>query len=213
MFCYQQTYYTNNSSKQISINLILAISSLLNFENFKDLNISNDTLSQIQWSCPANESEFENNQFFMLAADFSLGQNILLNGKVKTNLFQDSLTTLSLRILSKLIVFWDSLPSNKLLLNEFLISISLQSETGMSFNNIVYREMIKILFNHGEQTDDAIAVLELLIICLHSQKNFLDPFLKDTTLLSNLSSKINEKFLDFCQKVVREKEPQKLNKQ
>ena len=212
MFCYQQTYYTHNSSKQISINLILAISSLLNFENFKDLKVSNETLSQIQWSFPANESEFENNNSFMFAADFSLGQNILLNGKVKTNLYQDSLTTLSLRILSKLIVFWDSF-SNKLLLNEFLISISLQSETGMSFNNIVYREMIKILFNHGEQTDDAIAVLELLIICLHSQKNFLDPFLKDTTLLSNLSSKINEKFLDFCQKVVREKEPQKLNKQ
>ena len=212
MFCYQQTYYTHNSSKQISINLILAISSLLNFENFKDLKVSNETLSQIQWSFPANESEFENNNSFMFAADFSLGQNILLNGKVKTNLYQDSLTTLSLRILSNLIVFWDSF-SNKLLLNEFLISISLQSETGMSFNNIVYREMIKILFNHGEQTDDAIAVLELLIICLHSQKNFLDPFLKDTTLLSNLSSKINEKFLDFCQKVVREKEPQKLNKQ
>ena len=184
----------------------------MNFENFKDLKVSNETLSQIQWSFPANESEFENNNSFMFAADFSLGQNILLNGKVKTNLYQDSLTTLSLRILSKLIVFWDSF-SNKLLLNEFLISISLQSETGMSFNNIVYREMIKILFNHGEQTDDAIAVLELLIICLHSQKNFLDPFLKDTTLLSNLSSKINEKFLDFCQKVVREKEPQKLNKQ
>jgi len=196
----------------------MAITSLINFENFKEIKASNDTLNYIdtQLSFPSNESELETNQSFLYCADFSLGQNILLNGKIKSNLFQDSLTTLSLRILSKLLVFWEGLASNKkILLNEFLISISLQSETGTSFNYIVYREIIRILFNHGEQTDDAIAALEFMLICLHSQKNFLDPFLKDTSLLSNLPNKmkLNERFLDFCEKVVREREPQKLNKQ
>ena len=218
MFYYQQNYITQNSSKQISMNLILAISSLINFEVYKDLKVINETINNVDAFLPIHfsEMELEANQSFLYSADFSLGPNILLNGKVKSNLYQDSISTLSLRLLSKLLLFWEGLSSSKKpLLNELFISISLQSETGTSFNYILYKEMIKILFNHGAQIDDAIAVLELLLICLHSQKGFLDPLLKDTSLLSNIPNKIklNEKFQEFCAKVVMNQEPEKVNKQ
>lgn len=218
MFCYQQNFISQNSSKQISINLVLAISTLINFEGYKDLKVINESLNNIDSFLPIqfNEMELETSQSFFYSADFSLGQNILLNGKTKSNLFQDSVSTLSLRILSKLLLFWEGILSTKRpFLNELLISISLQSETGISFNYILYREMIKILFNHGGQIDDAVAVLELLLICLHSQKGFLDPFLKDASVLSNIPNKIklNEKFQDFCEKVVMNQNPEKMNKQ
>ena len=216
MFSYKQNCVSQSSSKQITINLIIAISSLINFETYKDLKVTNSTYDIVD-SFPEqfSEMDLEANQAFFYSADFSIGQNILLSGKVKSNLFQDSVSTLSFRILTKLLLFWEGLNSNKKpLLSELFISNSLQSETGTPFDYIVYKEMIRILWNHGAQSDDAIAVLELLLVCLHSQKGFLDPLLKDTSLLGNIPNKIklNEKFLEFCEKVVMDRDPEKMNK-
>ena len=142
MFTYKQNCISQNSSKQITINLIIAISSLINFETYKDLKVTNTTYSAIDACLPEqfSEMDLEANQAFYYSADFSLGQNILLNGKVKSNLFQNSISSLSFRILSKLLLFWEGLNSNKKpLLTELFISNSLQSETGTPFDYIVYK--------------------------------------------------------------------------
>lgn len=218
LLAYEQNLLTQNSSKQLSINFVLALASMLNFEDYKDLRVINDSLNNFDGILPfkINEAEMKSHENFLYSVDFTLGQNILLKGKTKSNFYQDSVCFLTMRIFSKLLIFWEGLNSaKKPLLSELLVSLALQSEIGSSFIYIVYKEMIKILFGCGSQPDEAIAVLEFMIIALHSQKNFIDPFLKDASLLLNMPNnvKLNKKFLEFCESVIKSKNPAKINKE
>lgn len=217
MICYQQSYLTHSGTKQISLNLVLAIASMINFEEYKDLKSINESLNNTNiFPFNLDEMDMENNQNFFYSADFTLGQNILSKGKTKSNLYQDSICYMSLRILSKLLVFWEGLQtSKKPLLSELLVSLSLQSEIGTSFIYLFYKEMIRILYCCGMQHDEAIAVLELMLVSLHSQKSFIDPFLKDASLLLNIPNniKLNKKFHDFCESILKSKNPEKITKE
>jgi len=64
-------------------------------------------------------------------------------------------------------------------------------------NNIiktVIRELLCVFVNYETQPEDACALLEMMTVCLHSQNNFVDLFLKNTT---NYSLYQQDSFLQF----------------
>ena len=64
-------------------------------------------------------------------------------------------------------------------------------------NNIIrtiVREILCIFANYEAQFEDACSLLEMMTVCLHSQKNFVDIFLKNTP---NYSLHQQDSFLQF----------------
>ena len=145
-----------------------------------------------------------------------LGRNLLLHPRSLLLVPCDSVSVLSIRFMTRLVTFWDQLaPSRKPMLSEVLNSASVQAEIGSSLVYGVYKEILRVLLRFDQNIQEGIGVLELLIVCLHTQRSFADVFFKDHSLVSNISlkTKFYDRFFDFCMKVKSLEDYQFLNKQ
>jgi len=93
-------------------------------------------------------------------------------------------------------VWEDQGPQKKLSLFDHLTSISHPEPqfTSHKIARTITHELLSILIHYESQPEEACALIEILTVCLHSQNNFVDCFLKTP---SNYTIHQHESFLTF----------------
>jgi len=189
----------------MKINIILALFSYVNFETNKNLCPKRAIDPQIQRLYSSDilknsiilEEELLETDLLLSNLNPELTKNIILKSKLKNNQYLDSVSTLALRILTKLIIIWDDqLLQRKPLIYEYITMIThFDSEfTSSTIIKAIVRELLCILVNYNAQLDDACALMEMLIVSLHSQRTFVDIFLKNSSESTNYQQ---DSFLTF----------------
>lgn len=182
-------YYVYNNPKQpIKINFVLALFSYVNFETIKELSpeirYDPQTLSNLKETIEnamASEEEIYETGILLNNMNPELARNLFLKNKQKNNQNVSRVSTMATRVLTKLVLLWEDQGAlRKPLIYEYITMIA---NWDKYFNSdvvltAIITEFMSILYDFENQQEDTCAVIELLIVCLYSQRTFVDLFLK-----------------------------------
>ena len=183
-------YVYQQHKDPIHINLILSLFAYVNFENIKYINpvvkYDPQTISNIQktlGNTMASEDEIYETGLLLSNMNPELARNLFLKNRLKSNQNAARVCTLALRVITRLILLWeDQSVLHKPLLYEYISSISSWDKNFNSDTILeeIFSQFINVLYDFESQPEDASAALELLIVCIHTQRPFVDLFLKST---------------------------------
>ena len=209
-------YYTQQDlqSSPTKINIILALFSYINFENQKGLTLTKtldpniakyieDPSSRKNTTMQSEEEASESAQI-LYNLDVNLTKNLFYKSKYKNCRSVDAISTIAIRILTKLVIIWDEqIPQRKPVLYEYIAMITQVDNIKASKNTISVIEsvILDIFFNYESQTEDVSALLEFFIACLYSQRTFIDIFLKPQLLVYSRTAATP--FFDFLKSFIQ----------
>ena len=195
-------------TQSVKINIIIAILSYINFDINKGISPWTPRHPQIEkiLENPASlrasivtEEEVDQIGPIIGSVDPNLTKSITVKPQLKTNQKVNAVSTLALRVLTKLVIVWeDQIPQRKPLLYGYITMIS-HSDDNFASNSLiksVINELLCVFVNFDTQPEDACALLELMTVCLYSQPNFVDLLLKNT---ANYNLFQQDSFLKFVE--------------